>query len=244
MNEADLARLQLARRAFKAAAPSDVEVQVAVRRARLALLRSRKTRSLAGKSLVVLVLAIGGLAYAKPQAVGDLLGSAPAESPGSTQAIGRSREPVAPPAALAQQANAAQAVQGAPAVQPTPQAAAPAGAAVVASPAQGASPAQSAAAKSAAPGRAAKPAVTASEWGNVASALARGDEGSALASLGNLSQSEDPRTRDKADLGRAQLLLSRGERDSACALGRALLERTIDAHLERQARALLNDCTR
>jgi hypothetical protein len=83
-----------------------------------------------------------------------------------------------------------------------------------------------------------------SEWGRVGQALARGDEASALGALGKLSRSDDPRTRDKADLGRAQLMMAHGNRDQACALARSLTQRRSGSRIERQAQVLLKDCAR
>ncbi|MES1186497.1 MAG: hypothetical protein ABUL60_21980, partial [Myxococcales bacterium] len=73
MNAADLARLELAKRAYKAAEPRDAEVQTGVRRARLWLGRPRPRRTWFSKGLVLVVLAVGSLAYAKPQAAGELV---------------------------------------------------------------------------------------------------------------------------------------------------------------------------
>jgi hypothetical protein len=83
-----------------------------------------------------------------------------------------------------------------------------------------------------------------SEWGRIGQALERGDERTALAELGSLSKSDDPRTRDKADLGRAQLMLAHGNRDDACALARSLTHRSAGVRIERQAQALLGSCSR
>ena len=74
--------------------------------------------------------------------------------------------------------------------------------------------------------------------------MARGDEAGALSALGKLSESDDARTRDKADLGRAQLLMAHGNRDQACALARSLTRRRAGGHIERQAAMLLKDCAR
>ena len=85
---------------------------------------------------------------------------------------------------------------------------------------------------------------TLSDWGRVGQALARGDEARALAALSALSESDDARTRDKADLGRAQLLMSHGNRDQGCALARSLTNRRAGSHIEREAQVLLQSCTR
>jgi hypothetical protein len=81
-----------------------------------------------------------------------------------------------------------------------------------------------------------------SNWGRVGQALAHGDEASALTVLDQLSQSPDMRTRDKADLGRAQLLMAQGNREAACSLARSLTHRRAGGRIERQALALLKSC--
>jgi hypothetical protein len=85
---------------------------------------------------------------------------------------------------------------------------------------------------------------TASQWGSVRRALAQGNEQAALTALGSLARSIDPQTRDKAKLGRAQLLMARGEHAQACSLARELSERCSDPRIERQAQGLLKSCTR
>ena len=76
MSAADLARLELAKRAYRAVEPSAAEVQRGVRRARLGLQRPRRRSTWLSKTLVAVVLAMGGLAYAKPQALGELVQAA------------------------------------------------------------------------------------------------------------------------------------------------------------------------
>jgi len=73
MNAADLARLELAKRAYKAAQANDAEVQIGVRRARLALNPAKRRRNWFSKGLVFVVLAVGSLAYAKPNAIGEIV---------------------------------------------------------------------------------------------------------------------------------------------------------------------------
>lgn len=85
---------------------------------------------------------------------------------------------------------------------------------------------------------------TASQWGSVRRALAHGNEQAALAALSSLARSIDPQTRDKAKLGRAQLLMARGEHTQACSLARELSEHCSDPRIERQAQGLLKSCTR
>ncbi|MES1186681.1 MAG: hypothetical protein ABUL60_22900 [Myxococcales bacterium] len=74
--------------------------------------------------------------------------------------------------------------------------------------------------------------------------MARGDSAEALSALSELADSDDPSTRDKADLGRAQLLMAHGEPEQACALARSLTHRRAGGRIERQAQLLLKDCAR
>lgn len=276
MNDADLARLAIAKRAFLATQPSEPEVQTGVRRARLALRRPRPRRRWLSKGLVFVVLAVGGLAYAKPHALGEWVaqvlepkgsghglaagrgGALPAPAD-VTPAAGKA--PPASPAAAAQAEPGAaveQAEPGAAVEQPELEAtvagvvaqAAPASAAELQSAkalsARGTSKHTTAGGTSPATKTASAPQATAtvSEWGRVGQALAAGDEQAALAGLNELATSDDPRTRDKADLGRAQLLLAHGNRDAACALARSLTRRRAGERIERQAQALLKSCGR
>ena len=70
MNAADLARLELAKRAYKATQASEAEVQTGVRRARLALTRPKRRRNWFSKGLVFVVLAVGSLAGMLERIVG------------------------------------------------------------------------------------------------------------------------------------------------------------------------------
>jgi hypothetical protein len=88
------------------------------------------------------------------------------------------------------------------------------------------------------------PTVVVSDWGRVGQALARGDGSGALAALDGLAESDDQRTRDKADLGRAQLLMAHGNPERACALARSLSHRRAGGRIERQAQLLLKSCGR
>jgi len=97
MNAADLARLELAKRAFKATQPGDAEVQTGVRRARLAIGRAKPHRRWFSKGLVFVVLAVGSLAYAKPQALAELVENVrPREAADAGTHVGRgpTNEPV------------------------------------------------------------------------------------------------------------------------------------------------------
>lgn len=263
MNQADLARLELAKRAYRAAEPSAAEVQKGVRRARLALRRPKERRRWLGKGLVMVVLAVGGLAYAKPHAVGQLLQWPSAQAPSQVAERALSRptptvvvesrapEPSVPPAPAAVHAEpepvpSERAVPAAK-VQPV-ELAPPTKRAQPAPPrAEDAAPASSAASvpEPNLPAAEADGAASAvSGWGRVGQALARGDEAQALSVLGELAQSPDTRTRNKAELGRAQLLMARGDREGACRVARALTQRSAGGSIDRQAQAVLKSCSR
>ncbi len=285
MNAADLARLELAKRAYGAAQPSDAEIQTGVRRARLSLTRPKPRRAWFSKGLVFIVLAIGSLAYAKPHAIGEMVekllprdtgtnGKGPAGSSAlsapleaasklgngvarnNTDVVSASptfeqpTELTAPSTPLNGQLVAPNKVTSARALTSTPNDGAngstgangtsrPAGPAV--SSAVTTSPAGAAArAKAGAEGAA----TSVTDWGRVGQALARGDETAALSALRELSESDDQRTRDKADLGRAQLFMAHGDPDKACALARTLTNRRAGSRIERQAQLLLKSCKR
>lgn len=283
MSAADLARLELAKRAYRAAQPSENEIQTGVRRTRLALGRPKPRRAWFTKGVVFVVLAVGSLAYAKPHALGELVekalarDDAKAARPGlGAAAVRLPPEPTTKPQGPG--ATRADTALPNPIAHTTTPGADTTGVGVAAS--NGASPAKAdnTAASSRSPAATSKPleatakattaarktplaaapaaAATAtaadgdahdaavSNWGRVGQALARGDEAQALSALGELSKSDDRRTRDKADLGRAQLLFAHGDSDRACALARALTNRRADSRIERQAQALLKTCSR
>jgi hypothetical protein len=248
--------------------------------------------------LVFVVLAVGSLAYAKPQALGELvekvlpreaanagkhLASGPASPPveaavrldGVKPSGGHARDAGASAnsaptrddsqtgtsaIAEAEAASAAEAVATPPSAAEAPrdsratsasgkaQVQALSGAAAAAVPATAprskrpAAPGASAAGSSESP--AGTPTIAVSDWGRVGQALARGDDSAALAALNGLSESDDQRTRDKADLGRAQLLMSHGDQDKACAVARSLTHRRAGGRIERQAQLLLKSCGR
>jgi hypothetical protein len=260
MNATDLARLELAKRAYRAVEPSTLEVQRGVRKARLSLRRPRQRRAWLSKTLVAVVLAMGGLAYANPHALGEWVESTLRTRPGHA-AKGSGGASAAVPSSLSTKLVAGTPAQAdAPArsetaeAPPTAVAPSPPAAAVEALPAPAAPKARALArARPAAsrPGTAsserdeATPAsAAASEWGRVGAALASGDEPRALLALEALSHSDDPRTRDKADLGRAQLLMANGQRAQACTMARSLTQRRAGGRIERQALVLLKSCGR
>lgn len=277
MNTADLARLELAKRAYRSTEPSATEVQRGVRKARLGLRRPRARTTWLTKTVVGVVLAMGGLAFAKPQKLGELVqtalhtasnapkpatGTGPAPAPPVAQRPALHPAPptkvaAAPaPAAVASRAGAAAVALRAPRSESAKPAGVLESALPASEPAAAAEetltssaarpPIKQSASSDAFPdagnGQATQPHV--SDWGRVGSALARGDESRALAVLNQLSRSEDRRTRDKADLGRAQLMMSNGNREQACATARSLTNRGAGSLIERQAQVLLKGCQR
>jgi hypothetical protein len=271
MNTADLARLTLAKRAFQATQPGEAEVQTGVRRARLAISRTKPRRRWLSKGLVFVVLAVGSLAYAKPQALGELvekvLPREPADA-GKRLVRGPATEPAEAVAeaaaastteavAAAQRESLAESasdnadaptLKKAPAAAESPTAARPTAARPTAARSTAARPTAALSRPRTASGAtdttASAPSTAVSDWGRVGQALARGDDTAALAALNGLSESDDPRTRDKADLGRAQLLMAHGDPEKACALARSLTHRRAGGRIERQAQLLLKSCGR
>jgi hypothetical protein len=274
MNDADLARLELAKRAYRAAGqPSDAEVQAGVRRARLWLRRPKPRRLWFSKGLVFVVLALGSLAYAKPHALGELVqemlprsaqdaskgggrGSALAsdslptessprtsDSRAASHSSPRPTEP-APAATAATAATADEVGDTAPAVSTRSTSAVKSIGKRAPAPASSKTVAKLEGGRELDPGANATDDRNLSDWGRVGQALARGDETRALAALNELSESADQRTRDKADIGRAQLLRAHGDRDKACAIARSLTNRRAGSRIERQAQLLLKTCTR
>jgi hypothetical protein len=238
MSAADLARFELAKRAYQATQPTAAEVQTGVRRARLA--RRRPRRNWFSKGLVLVVLAVGGMAYAKPHAIGELIERAlPSHDADSSQRAHQRPAPAPKPAIPSVHA-AIPAPSAAPNAEPPTapkDAPKPMRRAVVGKHSEGARLAPASPV-----GGSAEAGV--SDWGRVGRALARGDDASALSALGQLSESDDRSTRDKADLGRAQLFMAHGQSEQACALLRALLSRGVGARIERQAQASLKSCAR
>ena len=273
MNAADLARLELAKRAFRAAEPNATEVQRGVRRARLALQRPKTRRRWFSKGAVMLVLAVGGLAYAKPQALNDFVANTLVSHDVSTK-HGTARATGAPaltaPPEPAAGVTSADGPRRVPTIEPAPtRAAEPMRAAIVSDPVRAVAKAASHPRVAPAPGaarvaagapagahaadakvragassEAPTSANAVSDWGRVAQALAQGDETKALSALSTLSESGDRGTRDKADIGRAQLFMANGDHEGACALARELTRRNAGGRIDRQAQAILKSCPR
>jgi hypothetical protein len=270
VNAADLARLELAKRAYKATQATDVEIQIGVRRARLSQSRVKPRRAWFSKGLVFVVLAIGSLAYAKPHALGELVEKVlPRSDAAGADGSARGATALIPPPDTEQRATAnangvgraaqlpAQPTAAPVAVPETPREArseatpeaTPQATATSSKTAKQAGRSASGAASTtpvAAPAERATPerAEEVSEWGRVGRALAHDDQAEALTALNQLSESDDQRTRDKADLGRAQLLMARGDQEAACKLASSLTHRRAGSRIERAAQVLLKSCTR
>lgn len=269
MNAADLARLELAKRAFRATEPNATEVQRGVRRARLALQRPKARRRWFSKGAVMLVLAVGGLAYAKPQPLSDFVVSALGShdvsikhgaAPGTGAAALIAPHEPAPSGTDQRQVEPVLV----PSVEPTPTPVAEPTNVVaettrVVTSAKASGSPQAVRASVGAPAAAGRAnakvhadasigapttANAVSDWGRVAQALAQGDETKALSALSTLSESGDRRTRDKADIGRAQLFMANGDHEGACALARDLIRRHAGGRIDRQAQAILKSCSR
>jgi hypothetical protein len=244
----------VAKRAYRATQPTEREVQTGVRRARLSLRRGKSRSKWWLKGLVFVVLALGSLAYAKPHALSDLIeqGAPWREGRQAKGAVAlashREREEATEaPTSVSVPVEPTKAPRSAEPslVAPTkPKKAVATRKSVVSAPSE---EPQSAPIPSAEPLAGPEPPrdeAPVSEWGRVGQALARGDEASALNALGKLADSSDPRTRDKAEWGRAQLMMAHGNRDRACAIARSLTQRRSGSRIERQAQVLLKDCTR
>jgi hypothetical protein len=270
MNTADLARLELAKRAYQATQAGEAEVQTGVRRARLALTRPKRRRSWFSKGLVFVVLAVGSMAYAKPNALGELVEKVlPREDgAGKRGAGGRLAALAAPIEEATKLGHATRSLKGLGAstlkrnvaddgelvASREVEAAAEKVAATAKKTSRSATVSTNAArtnaalaaaladGSSSAPASEAKATKPTSDWGRVGQALANGNQAEALAALAELSASGDERTRDKADLGRAQLLMSQGETTAACSLARSLTHRRAGSRIERQAQLLLKSC--
>ena len=287
MNAADLARLELAKRAYKATQAGEAEVQTGVRRARLALTRPKRRRNWFSKGLVFVVLAVGSLAYAKPNAIGEIVEKVlPRDDSNSKRGAGGRLAELAAPieeaaklgharvnfealgaATLKREVEVAGTAETSPLAAPEVEATT---AGVDAPTKQGSKSAarstntatsasstntartnsaltaalakDSAGSSDTAANVATKTAPPTSSWGRVGRALADGNQSEALAALDLLSASGDERTRDKADLGRAQLLMSQGETTAACSLASSLTHRRAGSRIERQAQLLLKNC--
>jgi hypothetical protein len=236
--EPDALRLRLMVRAFRAAKPTDDEVEAGVRRALGGLKRSQqRRRSRLLPVIVVAVLGLGTLAYARPSGFASVLSTLidaaqvvrdrPGQGTRSMSVPVRVEEPppliVSPPA---QQENEA---LSEPSEAPT-------------SSADG--EAASSARPKDRPASSAEPQRGAS-WGAVKQALDAGDTERALAALQKLGKSESPETRAKAAFGTAQLLWAKGYKEKACRIAESLSSVSqMDERTRERANALVANCRR
>lgn len=235
LSPADQRMLAAARLAWRAAVPTDVDVEQAVKRLTPRLERKRQHRPLrhAGRLAVIFVVLGAGLAWAagggsRFSAAGswplEPLHSGGARSAGG--AVSQSARLAATPApALAEEALSPglEPALEAPSVAPprptraargTPPLAAPSGA----------------------------NANETSTWRRVREALAEGDAPGAEVALSELGASQDPDTRVKAELGLAQLALARGDCARASAIAQGILARSADGTMRARARDVIARC--
>ncbi len=232
--------LELARRVWPAAQPSQEDVDAAVRRLRRRL-RRRRSRPRRAVSVAVAI------------AVGCI--SAVAWAAASSWFAPSAPHPPLPPAAPALRAAAAAALTRIDSDSSEQREKAKAPAATAPAPAQPATRPQSPAAPPPAVQTAEPPvaqtaerpqapqtAEPASAWKQVGDALAAGDERRAAQLLDGLSKHGDAETRGKAALGLAQLAASRGDCARARALAAAVIGGGASPALTRRAKTLMREC--
>jgi hypothetical protein len=239
VNRDDLERLNLAYRAWKAAAPTEGDIEAGARRVANALAhrprRRRPSRRVALAAAAVSLVA--ALAYAASGPVRAVFRGERASSGSTVAAPGQGRVgtlPSPPPRTPALGADAT--------AQTTDEARS--------APSSGGSAAAPRTRTAAAGAPSQHPhearASQAPSWRRVDDALARGDESAAESALGDLElRANDDDTRAKSRLGLAQLALGRHDCDGARRYARAVL--TLSGaeprHLER-ARAILARCSK
>jgi len=246
MSADEMSRMELARRAWQATAPSDDEVRRAVRRIRLSADSPRRgaVRRLPALAAAALVLG-GALAYAANGGYSALVdggagarehslrGGGPPAAPVPTADEHRSGvkaaspavsppaapEPPAPtpPHAAATGAPALQSPEPAPTAEADRSAAQPSSASAVRA-SEGAAPARPSS-------RGAGAGSADSGWRQVGEALAAGDEARATRALNGLARDADPETRAKAELGLARLAASSGNCERARRLALSVARR-------------------
>lgn len=249
--ERDAMRWRLVERAYRAAKPSDEEVEAGVRRALGRLRRSQqRRRSRLVPIVAIAVLALGTLAYAKPGGVATVLSTLmeavrirraspslqaplPRSRAEEEAPLPRSEASSVPGERAAPERAALETMSEAPPVAPERAKVAEREAASPAS-RNKEKTAQSAEPKSLEPG-----------WAAVKSALDAGDTERAFQALHQLGKSESPKTRAKAAFGRAQLLWARGDSDAACRIAESLSNAPdIDERTRQRANALIANCPR
>lgn len=235
--EPDAMRLRLMVRAFRAARPSDEEVEAGVRRALGGLKRSQqRRRSRLLPVIVVAVLGLGTLAYARPSGFASVLSTLI-----DAAQVGRDR-----PSQGTRSMSAPVRVEEAPpvVVSPPAQPKEEALPGPIEAPPEGEDEPGSPARHKGKPASSAEPQRGAS-WGAVKQALDAGDTERALAELQKLGKSDSPETRAKAAFGTAQLLWAKGYKVKACEIAESLSGVSqMDARTRERANALVANCRR
>lgn len=231
LSSADQRMLVAARLAWRAAVPTDVDVEQAVKRLTPRLERKRQHRPLrhAGRLAVIFVVLGAGLAWAAGGGSRfSAAGSRPLEplQSGGVRSAGEAvslsaRLAATPAPALAEEALSPALV--APSVAPPRPTRAARGTPPVAAP-SGANANET------------------STWRRVREALAEGDAPGAEVALSELGASQDPDTRVKAELGLAQLALARGDCARASAIAQGILARSADGTMRARARDVIARC--
>jgi hypothetical protein len=237
--EPDALRLRLMVRAFRAARPSDEEVEAGVRRALGGLRRSQqRRRSRLLPVIVVAVLGLGTLAYARPSGFASVLSTLI----DAAQAV-RDR-----PSQGTRSMSAPVRVEERPVhVVPSP---AQTEAEAVPQPIETPNPGSDVVMESFSrpkekPASSAESSQRGASWGAVKQALDAGDTERALAALQKLGKSESPETRAKAAFGTAQVLWAKGYKEKACQIAESLSSVSqMDARTRERANALVANCRR
>jgi hypothetical protein len=237
--EPDALRLRLMVRAFRAGKPSDEEVDAGVRRALGGLRRSQqRRRSRLLPVVVVAVLGLGTLAYARPSGfasvLSTLIDAAQSVRHGPTQGTRAlsAPEPVETPAAPRE-------VSRPEPQEPEPSSPAPSDAPLPKE--ERVEPVRN----KEKPASSSEPSHRGASWGAVKQALDDGDTERALAALHQLGKSESPETRAKAAFGTAQLLWAKGYKEKACRIAASLSNVSeMDERTRERANALVENCRR
>lgn len=237
--EPDALRLRLMVRAFRAAKPSDEEVDAGVRRALGGLKRSQqRRRSRLLPVIVVAVLGLGTLAYARPSGFASVLSTLmeaaqvvrerPTQGNRAMSAPVPVEEPSRQEVSLPDRAEPELSRPSAPSVAPLSQD-------ERVEPARGKER----------PASSAESSHRGASWGAVKQALDAGDTERALAALRQLGKSESPETRAKAAFGTAQLLWAKGYKAKACRIAESLSNVSeMDERTRERANALVENCRR
>jgi hypothetical protein len=225
-------------RAFRAARPSDDEVEAGVRRALAGLKRSQqRRRSRLLPAVVVAVLGLGALAYARPSGFASVLSTLI----DATQVV-RDR-----PTQGTRALSAPVRVEKLPgSVAPAPPDSEPEPSHVKSSGAPSSVDERPEPSRSKEkPVSSAEPGHRSESWGAVKQALDAGDTERALAALHRLGKSGSPETRAKAAFGTAQLLWAKGHREKACRIAESLSSvPEMDPRTRERANALVANCRR